>query len=215
MRATRTCFLFFVGCIIGAALVFVASARGQTAPTPVPRPDEPKSTTSSVSPKWYTYAVYLEQQLAFERAQAPSAPAPTPAPSVDLAPVLTKLDAIHTLAQSAASRAGAASSKADTILGKLGQVEQLVAYTTRVRTEFLGDIHLAWNDNSDNETEFIVERSADGGQTHVIAGRVGANVTTFIDRGLVPGEYAYRVKAANAAGDSAYTNIVQVLIIIP
>jgi hypothetical protein len=69
------------------------------------------------------------------------------------------------------------------------------------------EINLAWTDNSNNEIGFKVERSQNGGAFTQIA-TVGANVTTFQNTGLKKNNtYSYRVRAYNAAGDSAYSNV--------
>src|SRR5204863_4036667 len=68
-------------------------------------------------------------------------------------------------------------------------------------------IKLTWTDNSTNETGFKVERSTDG-TTYAQVATVGANVTSYSDTGLAAGtKYSYRVRATNAAGDSAYSNV--------
>lgn len=68
---------------------------------------------------------------------------------------------------------------------------------------------LAWNDNSNNELGFKIERAGGTGSSgYVQIGQVGANITTFTDTtavGDVP--YSYRVRAYNAAGDSGYSNV--------
>jgi hypothetical protein len=64
-------------------------------------------------------------------------------------------------------------------------------------------INLIWTDTSNNESEFKIERSTNGGSTFSLAGRVGANVQTFSDTGLTPSTtYHYRVRSTNAFGDS-------------
>jgi hypothetical protein len=64
-----------------------------------------------------------------------------------------------------------------------------------------------WVDNSNNETGFKIERSTDGVNFSQIT-TVGANVTSYKNVGLTSGTtYYYRVRATNAAGDSAYSNI--------
>jgi fibronectin type 3 domain-containing protein len=69
------------------------------------------------------------------------------------------------------------------------------------------EVDLSWTDNSDNETEFKIERSADAGITFTEIGTVGANVTAFSDTGLNPlTTYSYRLRASNLAGDSPYSN---------
>lgn len=69
-----------------------------------------------------------------------------------------------------------------------------------------GKITLQWADNSNNETGFKIERSINGGSFAQIA-QVAANVRSFANTGLNKNTtYAYRVRAFNAAGDSAYSN---------
>ncbi len=68
-------------------------------------------------------------------------------------------------------------------------------------------INLAWQDNSSNETGFSVERSTDGTTFTEIA-TVGASVKTYQSTGLSANKtYYYRVRAHNAGGNSAYSNI--------
>ncbi|MER3395467.1 MAG: hypothetical protein C4319_01570 [Acidimicrobiia bacterium] len=65
---------------------------------------------------------------------------------------------------------------------------------------------VAWDDNSSDEFLFKIERKIAGGSYAEVA-RVGANVTSFADSGLVPGaQYVYRVRAANTEANSAYSN---------
>lgn len=67
-------------------------------------------------------------------------------------------------------------------------------------------VTLAWNDNSNNETGFLIERqNSDGSWTQI--GTAGANATSFPVTGLQSGTtYAFRVRAQNASGPSAYSN---------
>jgi hypothetical protein len=68
-------------------------------------------------------------------------------------------------------------------------------------------LSLKWTDNSNNETSFLIERSTDGKNFTQVAS-VGVNVTTYKDVGLAAGtKYYYRVRASNANGNSAYTNV--------
>lgn len=67
-------------------------------------------------------------------------------------------------------------------------------------------IDLNWQDRSDNEEWFKVERSTDGVSFKEIA-HVSANVTAYTDTGLVSSTtYTYRVRASNEGGDSDYSN---------
>jgi hypothetical protein len=68
-------------------------------------------------------------------------------------------------------------------------------------------INLAWTDNAPNETGFKIERKTGAGGTYAQIATVGANVTTYQNTGLSASTtYYYRVRATNAAGDSAYSN---------
>ncbi|MCE7059973.1 fibronectin type III domain-containing protein [Dyadobacter sp. CY343] len=68
-------------------------------------------------------------------------------------------------------------------------------------------INLSWTDASDNETGFEVERSLNG-ITYLKIAAVSTSVTTFQNTGLVTNTlYYYRVRAVNAAGASAYSNV--------
>jgi fibronectin type 3 domain-containing protein len=67
-------------------------------------------------------------------------------------------------------------------------------------------INLSWTDNSNNETSFEIERSSDGVSFLAIAS-VRAGVTAYANSGLSPAtQYTYRVRAANSAGNSGYSN---------
>ncbi|KQT17511.1 pectate lyase [Chryseobacterium sp. Leaf404] len=63
-----------------------------------------------------------------------------------------------------------------------------------------------WSDNSNNETNFILERSPNGTAWTVIA-TLPANSTSYDETGLTPNtQYYYRVKAVNATDSSVYTS---------
>ena len=67
-------------------------------------------------------------------------------------------------------------------------------------------INLTWQDNSDNEEGFRIERSLNGTSFSQIA-TVGINVTNYSNTGLTGNtNYYYRVRAYNAAGNSNYSN---------
>lgn len=68
-------------------------------------------------------------------------------------------------------------------------------------------INLAWQDNSNNEDNFILERKKGATGTYSVIATLPANTTTYQDTGLSKNTtYYYRVKARNASGDSAYSN---------
>ena len=69
-------------------------------------------------------------------------------------------------------------------------------------------ILLLWEDNSDNESGFRVERRTGTGGTWSQIALVGANGRLYADTGLPAAtNFFYRVRAGNAAGNSAYSNV--------
>ena len=69
-----------------------------------------------------------------------------------------------------------------------------------------GSVRLSWQEDSDNENGFMVERSLDG-STWTSAGTAPANSLSFTDGGLSAGLHFYRVATTNSAGKSRYSNI--------
>jgi hypothetical protein len=68
---------------------------------------------------------------------------------------------------------------------------------------------IQWNDNSDNETGFTIERSSSASGTFTEAGTAAADAVQYTDTGLTTGtEYYYRVAAYNEGGMSPYTAVV-------
>lgn len=65
-------------------------------------------------------------------------------------------------------------------------------------------IHLAWDDNSDDETRFEIERQVDGVAS--VIGSVGPNITAYVDAMPPFGTQSYRVRACNANGCSAWSD---------
>jgi autotransporter-associated beta strand protein len=64
-----------------------------------------------------------------------------------------------------------------------------------------------WNDNSDNEDYFILERSTDS-VTFTDIAHIAADSINYKDNGLVPGtKYFYRIKAHSTLSESAYSAI--------
>lgn len=69
------------------------------------------------------------------------------------------------------------------------------------------NVALTWNDASDNESAFVIERSLDGTLWTEID-RVPANETTYTSRGLVCATtYQYRVRAIHLGGTSPASNL--------
>jgi hypothetical protein len=70
-----------------------------------------------------------------------------------------------------------------------------------------GRIDLSWNDNSDNEAGFKIERRTETEGSYKQIATVGPDITTYADRGVVENTtYYYRVRAYNALGHSSYSN---------
>lgn len=70
-------------------------------------------------------------------------------------------------------------------------------------------IRLRWQDQSDNETRFIIERAKDTDANFVPVDSVGADTTEYLDINLTAQTtYFYRIKATNANGASAYSNTI-------
>src|SRR4030095_1189803 len=68
-------------------------------------------------------------------------------------------------------------------------------------------IRINWADNSNNEDEFKIERSTNGGTSWALRDSVGTNTTQYTDIGLTPNsQYCYRVHASNCMGNSANSN---------
>ena len=71
-------------------------------------------------------------------------------------------------------------------------------------------VSLSWDDNSDDEDGFKLERSGDGGVTWFEILSSSADVTSYTDNGglFSATSYDYRVKAFNSERESAYSNTV-------
>jgi len=67
-------------------------------------------------------------------------------------------------------------------------------------------VALSWTDNSNNESNFRIDRQVGSGSWVHLA-QVGSNVTSYSDTGLTAGtSYSYRVYGRNGTGDSGYSN---------
>ena len=73
--------------------------------------------------------------------------------------------------------------------------------------EYLQDdkfVQLGWTDNVQSESSFILERSADGGETYSLLAELSANTTSYKDTAIGQSSYHYRIKAANETMESAF-----------
>jgi hypothetical protein len=79
-------------------------------------------------------------------------------------------------------------------------------------TEYPADVVLNWNDSSNNEDGFKIERSTTGRNFSQIA-TVPANVTTYKDLNLSANiRYYYRVRSYHSAGNSPYSDTVGIVL---
>jgi hypothetical protein len=77
-----------------------------------------------------------------------------------------------------------------------------------------GQVTLRWTDNARDESTYKVERKPAGNVPFVEVAVLAANTTSWVDQ-IAPGTYSYRVRAVNAAGASAYSNVVDVTATVP
>jgi hypothetical protein len=80
----------------------------------------------------------------------------------------------------------------------------------RAMSDSRSEILLIWTDTSDNEQGFLIERcdKAKMCSKFVEIGQAEAGATSFNDSGLARNtQYRYRVRAFNAGGNSAYSNV--------
>lgn len=72
---------------------------------------------------------------------------------------------------------------------------------------FPSQINLTWQDNSNNENGFKIERKTGATGTYSQIATVSANVSSYSNTGLTANTtYYYRVRAYNTAGNSSYSN---------
>src|SRR4051812_30177357 len=76
----------------------------------------------------------------------------------------------------------------------------VIAAASFIPSSALAGVQLTWDDNSNDETGFRIER-ADSSNVFSAIGTVGSNVTLYYDAAAQTGTlYHYRVAAFNAAG---------------
>lgn len=68
-------------------------------------------------------------------------------------------------------------------------------------------LRLNWTDNANNEDGVKIERKLGTAGAYAEIGQVGVNIETYTDNNLAfSQQFCYRVRAFNAAGNSAYSN---------
>jgi titin len=116
----------------------------------------------------------------------------------------------YTYRVSAVNEAGASSA----LMASASTLDNLPAAPGALRATSVAParVVLAWADNSENESGFVIERAAGGGAFVPIATTV-ANAVSYSDTHLTAeAATLYRVRAVNAAGDSPPSNEVSVLV---
>ncbi len=69
-------------------------------------------------------------------------------------------------------------------------------------------IDLVWADNATNEVNYELQQRIGTGEWKIIADRLWTNTSGYVVENLIEGqEYSFRVRAYNAAGQSAYSNV--------
>ena len=107
---------------------------------------------------------------------------------------------------------GAADPHVITIAGGTTPTPPAAPSSLAVTSSSSTQISLSWTDNANNETGFKIERKIGPRGNFVQIATVGANVTTYTDSSVTPGQqHTYRIRATNAAGDSAYSNTASAL----
>lgn len=73
-------------------------------------------------------------------------------------------------------------------------------------------VWLNWVDKSDNEQNFVIERSRTSDFASKVSITVGANATAYTDKDVASRTtYYYRIKAVSSNGSSGFSNVAQVL----
>jgi glucose/arabinose dehydrogenase len=84
-------------------------------------------------------------------------------------------------------------------------------------TGAVGQASLSWVDNAGDETSFKIERklTSQADTSYAQIATVGANVVTYSNTSVPAGAYSYRVRANNAVGDSAFSNVATATVTAP
>jgi pectate lyase len=103
-------------------------------------------------------------------------------------------------------------------LNSITEFPSFLSSPTNVTAELTASttVELNWEDNTEDETGFRVERAEGETGSFSTAGEVGANITTYSDTGLKElTHYRYRVIAFNDSMESGYEGIVEINTLSP
>ena len=99
------------------------------------------------------------------------------------------------------------SAMVNTIAFKSGSNPSTQATASFTITLLPSQLTLTWQDNSNDEDNFTIERKTGTSGTYTQIALVAANSNSYVDTTVTKGiNYCYRVRAVNSAGASAYTN---------
>ncbi|WP_251357793.1 M12 family metallo-peptidase [Kangiella sp. TOML190] len=95
------------------------------------------------------------------------------------------------------------------------QISIPAAVSNLTASESGSNVALNWQDNSDNESGFLVQRSDNGGAFSQVAD-LAANQTSYTDSNVSAGnDYSYQVIAYNNGGEAAASNQVDISLAAP
>jgi FtsP/CotA-like multicopper oxidase with cupredoxin domain len=85
----------------------------------------------------------------------------------------------------------------------------LTGIAIRIPGNLLQDrVTLGWTDNANNETGYVIQRSTSSNFTNATTVTIGPNIGTYSENVSRVLNFYYRVRAFNAAGNSAWSNVV-------
>ncbi|MCB0720932.1 MAG: T9SS type A sorting domain-containing protein [Ignavibacteriae bacterium] len=78
-----------------------------------------------------------------------------------------------------------------------------------------GAVQLDWSEFQSNEDGFVLQRRDLPDTNWVTIDTTGKNIHSYLDTGLTPGSYSYRLYAYNVSGNSGYSNTIPVNVLSP
>lgn len=96
----------------------------------------------------------------------------------------------------------------------VSQAPSLTAPSNLAATVNGSQVDLTWDDNTQIETGYVLERSNTSGSGFAAIATLGVDAVTYSDSGLADGTYYYKVKATGAGGtETDYSNEVEATIV--
>ncbi len=92
--------------------------------------------------------------------------------------------------------------------GAIGVTEIVAPSNLTANATVFGQIELSWDDNSNNEDAFVIERGEGSPVVYSVIDTVSANTVSYTDMNLPEGKtYTYRISAYNLVSTSLYSNL--------